>query len=86
MLGELVEHVVIAIGGVTAILLTVAYSFGAARKIFFGPLSPELANADLRDPPWTMTVPLLVVAGVSVALGLYPGPMMDLLHSVIETL
>lgn len=76
----------VAISGVTAILLTVAYTFGAARKIFFGPLSPELADTDLRDPPWTMTVPLLVVAGVSVALGLYPGPMMDLLHTVIGTL
>ena len=76
----------VAIAGVTGILLTVAYTFGAARKIFFGPLSPELADRDLRDPPWTMTVPLLVVAGVSVALGLYPGPMMDLLHSVIGPL
>ena len=76
----------VAISGVTAILLTVAYTFGAARKIFFGPLSPELADTDLRDPPWTMTVPLLVGAGVSVALGLYPGPMMDLLHTVIGTL
>ena len=76
----------VAISGVTAILLTVAYTFGAARKIFFGPLSPELADTDLRDPPWTMTVPLLVVAGVSVALGLSPGPMMDLLHTVIGTL
>ena len=76
----------VAIAGVTAILLTVAYTFGAARKIFFGPLSPELADMDLRDPPWTMTVPLFVVAGVSVALGLYPGPMMDLLHTVIGTL
>ena len=76
----------VAISGVTAILLTVAYTFGAARKIFFGPLSPELADTDLRDPPWTMTVPLLVVAGVSVALGLYPGPMMDLLHTVIGNL
>ena len=76
----------VAIGGVTTILLTVAYTFGAARKIFFGPLSPGLAGADLRDPPWTMTVPLLVVAGVSVALGLYPEPLMVLLHTVIGTL
>jgi NADH-quinone oxidoreductase subunit M len=76
----------VAIGGVTAIVLTVAYTFGAARRIFFGPLSPELADTDLRDPPWTMTVPLLIIAAVSVVLGLYPGPMMDLLHTVIGTL
>jgi formate hydrogenlyase subunit 3/multisubunit Na+/H+ antiporter MnhD subunit len=33
-----------------------------------------------------MTVPLFVVAAVSVVLGLYPGPMMDLLHTVIGSL
>ena len=75
--------VAVALGGVTAIVLTVAYTFGAARKIFFGPLSPELVDADLSDPRWTMTVPLMAIAGVSVALGLYPRPIMELLHGVI---
>lgn len=75
--------IAIGIGGVLAIMLTVAYSFGAARQIFFGPLSPDLEQRDLRDPSWTMTVPLLVVALTSIALGLYPRPLMELLHSVI---
>jgi len=74
---------VIAVGGVLAILLTVAYSFGAARRIFFGPLSPELEEKDLSDPRWTMTVPLLVVAAVSVVLGMYPRLVMDLFHVVL---
>ena len=73
----------IAIGGVTAILLTVAYSFGAARRIFFGPLSPALEDRDLSDPRWTMTAPLLVVVAASVVLGIYPRLVMDLLHTVI---
>ena len=73
----------IAIGGVTTIVLTVAYSFGAARRIFFGPLSPALEGRPLSDPQWLMSVPLLVVAGASVILGLYPRLIMDLLHSVI---
>ena len=75
--------IVIALGGVTAILLTVAYSFGAARRVFFGPVSPTLATRDLADPPWTMTAPLLVVALTSILLGMYPGPVMTLLHSVV---
>ena len=75
--------IAVAIGGITAILLTVAYTFGAARRVFFGPLNPELAEAELSDPPWAMTVPLMVVAGLSVALGLYPRPLMELLHAVI---
>ena len=72
-----------AIGGVVAILLTVAYTFGAAQRIFFGPLSEALAERDLADPRWTMTVPLAVVAATSVVLGLYPRVMMDLLHTVL---
>ena len=76
----------VAIGGLTTVVLTVAYTFGAARKIFFGPLHPDLREKDLRDPPWTMTVPLLIVAATSMALGLYPDPMMALLDSVIGTL
>lgn len=67
----------------TAILLTVAYTFGAARQIFFGPLSPALAEQDLSDPPWTMTAPLVIVAATSVVLGLYPRPLLALLHTVM---
>ena len=76
----------VAIGGVSAILLTVAYSFGAARRIFFGPLSPALEGQNLSDPRWTMTAPLLVVALTSILLGLYPQAVMELLHSVIGEL
>ena len=73
----------IAIGGVVAILLTVAYTFAAARRIFFGSLSPALEGKELADPPWTMSVPLLVVAAASVLLGMYPRLVMDMFHRVI---
>lgn len=73
----------IAIGGVVAVLLTVAYSFGAARRIFFGPLSPALRDREISDPSWTMTAPLLAVAALSVALGLYPRLVIDMLHTVL---
>lgn len=75
--------IAIGIGGVTAILLTVTYTFGAARQIFFGPLSPALEKRELSDPAWTMTLPLFIVAATSLVLGLYPRPLMELLHSVV---
>ncbi len=79
--------IAIGLGGILAILLTVAYSFGAARRIFFGPLSPALeSRRDLADPAWTMTAPLLVVALVSVLLGLWPSLILDLFHGVIGDL
>ena len=78
--------VTVGVGGVVAIVLTVAYTFGAARRIFFGPLSAELEERNLTDPGWTMTVPLLIIAGVSIVLGLYPRLVMDLLHRVVGEL
>jgi len=32
----------------------------------------------------TMTVPLMAVVGISIVMGLYPRPLMDLLHAVIN--
>lgn len=74
--------IALGLGGVAAILLTVAYTFGAARRIFFGPLSPALAGRELRDPAWTMTAPLVVVAATSALLGLWPSLVLDLLDAV----
>jgi len=76
----------IAIGGLIAILLTVVYSFGSAHSIFFGPLSQELESRGLTDPSWTMTAPLLLIAVVSILLGMYPEPVIELLHSVVGTI
>jgi NADH-quinone oxidoreductase subunit M len=76
--------VVVALGGLVAILLTVAYSFGAARRIFFGPLPPALDRDDVCDPPWTMTAPLMAVALLSIVLGAYPRLVIDLLHTVLH--
>ncbi len=74
----------IAILGILATILTAVYTFGAAKWIFFGPLKPELANdTKIRDPPLTMTIPLLILAVISIIIGLYPKPILELFHSVI---
>jgi len=78
---------VIAILGILATILTAAYTFWAAKRIFFGPLKPELANdSRIKDPPLSMSVPLLILAVISIVMGVYPEPLMDLLHSVIGLL
>jgi len=74
----------IAIIGVSAIALTVTYTFWSVKRIFFGPLKPNLSNDEIKDPPLMMSIPLLFLAVVSIILGLYPKPLMDLLHSVIK--
>jgi len=75
--------IAVALSGVTAIMLTVTYTFAAARQIFFGPLSTALEAKNISDPPWTMTVPLAIVAVTSIVLGMQPRLVMDLLDSVL---
>jgi len=85
--GAMPVGLIIAILSISAVLLTIVYTFAAAKKIFFGPLKPELANdAKIKDPPLTMSVPLLVLAVISIILGLYPRPLLELLHSVLAVL
>ncbi|MDI6885424.1 MAG: proton-conducting transporter membrane subunit [archaeon] len=78
---------VIASLGILSTILTGVYAFWAAKRMFFGPLKPELANnTKIRDPPLTMSVPLLILAVISFIIGLYPKPFMDLFHTVIGLL
>jgi len=75
---------VIAILSLFAVLLTAVYTFTMGKRIFFGPISPELAsNTKIRDPPLTMSLPLLFLAVVSFFLAVYPRLIITLFHSVI---
>jgi formate hydrogenlyase subunit 3/multisubunit Na+/H+ antiporter MnhD subunit len=77
----------IAILGILSTLLTGVYTFWGAYRIFFGPLNPELANnPKIRDPPLTMSVPLLFLAVISIIIGLYPTPFIELFHSVVSVI
>jgi formate hydrogenlyase subunit 3/multisubunit Na+/H+ antiporter MnhD subunit len=77
----------IAILGILSTLLTGVYTFWGAYRIFFGPLNPELANnPKIRDPPLTMSVPLLFLATISIIIGLYPTPFIELFHSVVSVI
>lgn len=70
--------------GIFSTILTAAYTFWAAKRIFFGPLKPELLNdPKIRDPPLTMSIPLLILAAISFVMAVYPEPLIALFHSVI---
>ena len=74
---------VVAIMGAAAIILTVAYTFRSVKIIFFGPLNPDLATDHIKDPPLSMCLPLLLIAGVSITLGVYPRLVITLFHHVV---
>jgi len=68
-------RVIVAILGVVATAFTAGYSLLALRKIFFGPANGDTAN--VKEAPWTITVPLIVLSIVTVVLGIYPGPIIS---------
>ncbi len=76
---------VIGIIGLLAVLLTITYAVHFTRMIFFGPLPEKLAQDNhIQDPPWSMTLPLILIVLVSAFLGLYPTLVMELFEPVIS--
>ncbi len=77
--------ITIGIIGLLAILLTVGYAFYFTMKIFFGTLPDNLAKKDyIKDPPLSMTLPLIFIVVLSAFLGLYPAFILDLFEPVIS--
>lgn len=56
--------------GVISTAITAGYSLWAVKRIFFGKLPDELSN--VTEASWLVTGPLLVLAAVSLILGIYP--------------
>jgi len=84
--GSLIK-LIVAIAGAAAITLSVVYCFRSVKLIFFGPLSERLALDDhVKDPPLSMSLPLLGVSAVAIFMGLYPRFILDLFHQVIGPL
>jgi len=68
--------------GIFATFLTLIYTFWPVKRIFFGPLPDELRN--VRKAPYIMTIPLLILAIISLMLGIYPDILMRFLNSAIS--
>ncbi len=76
---------ILGIIGLLAILLSITYAVHFTRVIFFGPIPEKLAQDDhIKDPPWIMAAPLIIIVLVSAFLGLYPSLVMDLFEPVIS--
>ncbi len=77
---------ILVIAAILSTLLTLVYTFLAGVRIFFGPLKAPKTAHELKDPPLTMSAPLLALALVALMMGLFPQPLINLLHSVVGTL
>jgi len=63
-------RIALSILAVISTALTAGYSLWAVKRIFFGSLPDALSN--VTEPPVTITGPLIVLAVVSVVLGIFP--------------
>ena len=77
-------YMLVAILGLVATLLTVAYTFWPIRRVFFGALPSSLQ--DVKDAPLTMTLPLLALIVVSVVVGIYPDLIFKPLYGLASSL
>ena len=64
------SYFAVALLGIIATLLTVAYTFWPVKRIFFGQLASGLEGA--KEAPLTMTIPLLAIVVASILIGIYP--------------
>lgn len=71
---------VLAVVGLFATFLTAVYTFWPAIRIFFGPISPSMEK--VKEAPLIMTIPLCVLAVVSLLIGIFPDVIMHFLTSV----
>ena len=70
--------------GVVSTALTAGYSLWAVKRIFFGKLPDELTN--VTEASWLVTGPLLVLASVSLIIGIYPDIVERLLLPAVKVI
>jgi len=68
--------------GVVSTALTAGYSLWAIKRIFFGQLPSELSN--VKEAPLTITGPILVLAAISIMIGIFPDIIERLLLPVVK--
>ncbi|NQU06291.1 MAG: NADH-quinone oxidoreductase subunit L [Calditrichaeota bacterium] len=62
-------HWILPVLGFSAAILTAFYMFRLIYLTFFGTFRPgEKAEAEVRESPWTMTLPLAVLAALSISI------------------
>lgn len=79
-----VYRLVIAALGIIATALTAGYSLMALKKIFFG--VPNFDASGVKEAPWTISLPLVILCVVTVVLGIYPEPVLGRLLSAAKAI
>jgi NADH-quinone oxidoreductase subunit M len=68
--------------GVVSTAITAGYCLWAVKRIFFGKLPDELSN--VTEAPATVVGPMIVLAAISIVLGIYPDVVERLLLPAVK--
>ena len=80
-LGTHSAGVLLVTAAILSTLLTLYYTFLTGFKIFFGPL--KMDSDSIKDPPLTMSLPILFLVFLAIVLGIFPNPVLHLFSLVI---
>jgi len=64
------QYQIVAVLGIVATLLTIAYTLWPMKRIFFGSIPENLIATS--EAPFKMTLPLLSISLISIIIGIYP--------------
>ncbi len=75
-------HVVLLIFAVASTAVTAGYILWFIRRVFFGPQREDLA--DVKEAPWTMLIPVALLAFGAVLIGIFPNIILDYLIPIAQ--
>jgi len=84
LIGKSLVGIIIAILALLGTMVTAAYSLWTIKRVFFGQLPDGLK--DVTEPPMAVTAPLMVLAALTVLLGVYPEFIVGLLVPYVKQL
>jgi len=72
--GAILRYVTFGLG-LVATVLTMSYMLWMLKRVFFGKLPEHLSN--VKEASWYMTAPMMVIAGFTIVVGIYPDIFFD---------
>ena len=71
----------VALVAMISMIITAAYYLWALQRAYFGPYNERLEEAKPHDVRWFQAVPLGVLVVLILVFGVYPAPIMDMIHT-----
>ncbi len=71
----------LALVAMASMIITAAYYLWALQRAYFGKYNGKLEKEHPHDVRWFQTVPLGVLTALILVFGVYPAPIMDMIHT-----